>query len=168
MKLYGINELDWITPDWLFEWLDEQYNFELDAAASKENAKCSKYITQDTLFKDWNAKSIFLHLPAVRNIADWIRKAYKESQKGKVVVCILPVRTDTSWFHEYCTMSAEIMFLRGRMEATVDDIVVGKAKFPHMVVVFDGRDDKVDNGHIVRYVNCGTLKERHEKRNSFK
>lgn len=167
MKLYRFDEFDWITPDWLFEWLDWHYRFELDAAASKQNAKCSKYITQDALRKEWNANSIFLHIPSVRNIADWVRKAYRESQQGKVVACVLPVRTDTGWFHDYCTMASEILFLRGRMEATVDDIVVGKAGFPHMVVIFDGRDDKIFNGLKVSFVNCGTLRDRHENRNSL-
>ena len=162
MKVYKISEIDWATPQWLFKWLNERFHFELDAAASKENALCDKYITENTLSKDWNAKSIFIHFPHVKNIADWIRKAYRESEKDKVVVCLLPVRTDTAWFHEYCTLSSEIMFLRGRLDATIHKTTVGKAGFPHMIVVFDGRLERIDNGHKVRYVNTKAIRERYE------
>jgi phage N-6-adenine-methyltransferase len=69
----------------------------------------------------------------VPGIEDWIKKAYDESQKGCRVVCLLPARTDTRWFHNYCT-KGQIEFIKGRLK-----FVGAKdaAPFPSMVVVFE-------------------------------
>jgi hypothetical protein len=61
-----------------------------------------------------------------------VAKAYKTSLSGSVVVCLLPARTDTVWWHLYCA-KGEIRFLRGRLK-------FGEAKnsapFPSAIVVF--------------------------------
>lgn len=48
---------------------------------------------------------------------------------------LLPVRTDTKWFHDFIYGKAEIRFIRGRLK-------FGNSKnsvpFPSMVVVFRG------------------------------
>lgn len=36
---------DWETPQDLFDELDREFHFTLDAAASPSNAKCAKYYT---------------------------------------------------------------------------------------------------------------------------
>ncbi len=63
-----------------------------------------------------------------------MRKGYEESRDA-VVVMLLPARTDTRWFHDYC-VKGKITFLRGRLK-------FGAAKcpapFPSMVVEFDRR-----------------------------
>ena len=44
----------------------------------------------------------------------WIEKAYKESLKDStIVVCLVPARTNTNWWHTYC-MKGEIRFICGR------------------------------------------------------
>lgn len=47
------------TPQWLFDELDEVFHFDLDAAATPENAKCAKYYTKedDALKKSWGGRS---------------------------------------------------------------------------------------------------------------
>jgi len=72
--------------------------------------------------------------PYGRVIGDWMRKAYEESRKGATVVCLVPARTDTRWWHDYA-MKGEIRFIKGRLKfgnATVN------APFPNAVVVFRG------------------------------
>lgn len=70
---------------------------------------------------------------------DFVKKAYKESLKGCTVVCLLPARTDTEMYHEYC-MKGEIEFIRGRLHfGGCKD----PAPFPSMVVIFKG--NKSDN-----------------------
>ena len=46
---------EWETPQDLYNKLNDEFNFTLDPCATKENAKCSKYYTQedDGLSKDW-------------------------------------------------------------------------------------------------------------------
>ena len=46
---------DWGTPRELFETLDKEFHFTLDACANDKNHKCEKYYTieQDGLSKSW-------------------------------------------------------------------------------------------------------------------
>lgn len=48
---------EWATPDALFQELDDEFHFDLDACASDENHKCEKYFTiaDDGLSKNWGA-----------------------------------------------------------------------------------------------------------------
>ena len=156
MKMWKYGEKDLDTPMWLYDWLDWQYKFDLDAAASRINNKHYRYISQDALYKEWKGTSVFIHIPQVRSIGDWVRKAWQESSSEKTVVMLLPVRTDTAWFHEYCTMADTLIYLRGRLEAIHKTEPIGICGFPHMVVVFGGE------GHRVRYLNCGAIKEKYE------
>ena len=52
--------------------------------------------------------------PPYKDIKKWIIKAYNESIKhNSIIVCLIPARTNTSWWHEYC-MKGEIRFIKGR------------------------------------------------------
>lgn len=125
----------WETPQWLFDRLDEQFHFTLDAAADDYNHKCDEYFTEkdNALCKKW-VGVIFCNPPYGKQIGKWVKKAWEESQDGATVVMLIPARTDTSWFHDYCT-KGEITFIRKRVRfsgATVN------APFPSMIVVFNG------------------------------
>ena len=73
--------------------------------------------------------------PYGRNIKYWVEKAYKSSLSGATVVCLLPARTDTAWWHDYC-MKGKIEFIRGRLKFGNS---INSAPFPSAVVVFDGQ-----------------------------
>lgn len=128
---------DWETPPELFKELDEEFHFVLDVCATKKNAKCGAYYNRrdNGLKQNWmwsHGTSVFCNPPYGREIGRWVQKAYEESQKGVTVVCLLPARTDTRWFHEYC-QKGEIRFIKGRIK------FVGakhSAPFPSMIVVF--------------------------------
>lgn len=106
---------DWVTPNDFFRKLNDEFGFTLDVAASKENTKCQRYFTEedDGLLQDW--KGVCWMNPPYNNKKNWIIKAYKESQKGATVVCLVPARTNTNWWHDYC-MKGEIRFIRGRVK----------------------------------------------------
>jgi len=73
--------------------------------------------------------------PFGAQIGHWVRKAHAEAGNGATVVCLIPSRTDTSWWHE-CVKDAEVRFIRGRIK------FVGakhNAPFPAAVVIFRGR-----------------------------
>lgn len=138
--MYSSNTDNWGTPQWLFDELDKEWHFDVDVCASSENAKCPKYFSKEEngLAQDWSQfNNCWMNPPYGRQIGIWIEKAYNESQKGTNVVCLLPSRTDTRWFHEYC-LKGEIKFLKGRLK--FND---GKtpAPFPSMIVVFRGKDN---------------------------
>lgn len=48
----------WETPQELFEKLDGEFHFTLDACATHENAKCKRYFTErdNALVQDWGGK----------------------------------------------------------------------------------------------------------------
>lgn len=60
--MYSSKSDEWTTPDDFFKELDKEFNFNLDAAASDENHKCSNYFTmqQDGLTQKWGGVSSIL------------------------------------------------------------------------------------------------------------
>lgn len=70
--------------------------------------------------------------PYGRQIAVWVKKAYESAQNGATVVCLLPSRTDTAWFHDYC-VKGEVRFIRGRLKFGESK---NSAPFPSAVVIF--------------------------------
>lgn len=132
--LFSSKTSEWSTPDDLFLELESQYGpFNLDPCATPGNAKCLKFFTQvdDGLSLPWEGK-VFMNPPYGREIGKWVKKAYEESQKGSMVVCLLPARTDTRWFHDYC-LKGDIRFLKGRLKFGGQ---TNPAPFPSMIVVF--------------------------------
>lgn len=125
---------EWPTPQELFVGLDAEFKFTLDPCCTPETAKCRAFFTkkEDGLSRPWGSHTVFMNPPYGRGIGDWMRKAYEESQAGATVVCLVPSRTDTAWWHDYA-MKGEIRLLRGRLK-------FGEAKtnapFPSAVVVF--------------------------------
>lgn len=125
---------EWYTPLDFFQVLDAEFNFTLDPCCTHENAKCARHFTQadNGLAQDWGTETVFMNPPYGREIKDWMRKAYEASLAGAVVVCLVPARTDTAWWHDYA-IKGENRFLRGRLKfggATTS------APFPSAVVVF--------------------------------
>lgn len=131
--LFASKTCEWETPQDLFDKLNAKYQFELDVCATPENAKCPKYYTkeQDGLSQEWRGVC-WMNPPYGREIGKWMGKAYESSCSGATVVCLVPARTDTAWWHEYA-MKGEISFMRGRLK-------FGRAKnsapFPSAIVVF--------------------------------
>lgn len=129
------NSSEWSTPQWLFDKYNDVYKFNLDVCATPENAKCSKYYTKDDngLIQSWHG-NCWMNPPYGREITKWVEKAYTESlNNGVLVICLLPARTDTKWFHEYCTRG-NINFLKGRLKF---GNATNSAPFPSMIVQFD-------------------------------
>lgn len=135
---------NWATPQDFFDNLNEEFHFTLDPCANEENHKCDLFYTkeQDGLTKDWGGHVVFCNPPYGKEIADWVRYSYEQSQKpNTTVVMLIPARTDTRYFHDYIYGKAEIRFIKGRLkfgDATTS------APFPSMVVVYrknNWRDD---------------------------
>ena len=138
--MFTSNSHEWETPQYLFDGLNDQYHFTLDPCATAENAKCKKFYTKedDGLSKDWNEERPFVNPPYGREVGKWIKKA-SEIQEG-LVVCLLPARTDTRYFHDYIydretgIWKAEVRLLKGRLKFGGGE---NSAPFPSMIVVFD-------------------------------
>ena len=133
--------VDWETPAQLYAFLDREFHFTLDVAASIDSAKCERFFTPESsaLLQDWVIQSgggaCWMNPPYGRKIGEWIRKAVEEWKRGATVVILVPARTDTSWWHDYC-MLGEIRFLRGRLR--FDNGRRGRCPFPSAIVVLRG------------------------------
>lgn len=158
------------TPQDFFDKLNARYHFTLDPCATAKSAKCKLFYTKRTngLGKDWGVHRVFMNPPYgnpehpcrpkcskkkcverghhirryVPGIADWVEKAATSAQAGALVVCLLPARTDTAWWHEYIwdeelnrpRQGVEIEYVKGRLKFGALD---GPAPFPNVVVVFN-------------------------------
>lgn len=129
---------EWETPQDLFDKLNEEFNFTLDPCATKENAKCKKYYTiaEDGLSQTWRGERVFMNPPYGREIGKWIRKAFEENRDNNVlVVCLIPSRTDTRYWHDYIfdVDEVDIRFLKGRLKFGEG---VNSAPFPSAIVIY--------------------------------
>ncbi len=126
---------DWSTPQEFFDRLNRIFRFTLDPCASLSNAKCERYFTreEDGLSKNWNGERVFMNPPYGREIGDWVKKA---SEAKALVVCLVPARTDTRWWHDYVVQGGgSVTFLRGRLKFGGSQ---SSAPFPSAVVIFTG------------------------------
>ena len=101
--------------------------------ATDDNAKCAKYYTEemDGLSQEWRGVC-WMNPPYGRTIGKWMKKAYESSLEGATVVCLVPARTDTNWWHDYA-MKGDIEFIKGRLKFGGSK---NSAPFPSAVVVF--------------------------------
>lgn len=137
---------DWETPQELFDSLDVEFDFELDAFASDTNAKCKNYFTEgDDAFKqDWTKyRSIYINPPYTSRVQDKVLKKVMDTINhpdwSGVIVLLLPARTDTKRWHDYIFNKADdIRFLRGRLKFEVDGVPKGSSTFPSAVIVYRG------------------------------
>jgi len=123
------------TPQKLFDELNSEFDFTLDPCALPHTAKCDRFFTQevDGLVQDWSGDRVFMNPPYSQpNLPMWIRKAYNESLRGALVVCLVPSATSTAWWHDYA-MKGEIRFIRGRIRF---DGANGTAPFSSALVIF--------------------------------
>jgi phage N-6-adenine-methyltransferase len=139
---FSSTKQEWTTPDGLFHKLQDEFKFQVDLAADASNTKCEKYFDEaaNGLLQQWLG-TCWLNPPYGNKkykMVDWIKKAYASSQDGSCkVVMLIPARTNTKWWHEYCMNAQEIKFICGRPK-------FGGAKhglpWPLAIVVF-GRHD---------------------------
>lgn len=124
----------WATPQDFFDKLHAVFKFDTDVCALPDNAKCARFFSpeQDGLKQEWHGVC-WMNPPYGREIGAWVEKAYNSAKaNGATVVCLLPARVDTRWWHDYCA-KGEVHFVRGRLKF---GNAVNSAPFPCAVVVF--------------------------------
>ena len=120
------------TPKRLYEKLNNEFHFDDDPCPLSDNGI-------DGLLRKWG-KVVYLNPPYGKPLPKWINKAWGESECGSTVVCLLPARTDTKWFHEYCLKAAEIRFIERRL--TFDNSI-HNSPFPSIIVIFKHGNSKL-------------------------
>ena len=136
--LFSSKKGDWRTPPELFNLLNDEFRFTCDLAASDDNTPVSdNYFTEEhSAFAHHWYGTCYCNPPYGRGVGLWIEKALREAMAGRATtVMLLPVRTDTRWFHEYIWpyRQVEVRFLKGRLKFVG---APASAPFPSMVVIF--------------------------------
>jgi phage N-6-adenine-methyltransferase len=114
----------WSTPDHVYSTLDAEFGFTFDP--------CPLRSPEDGAKIKWTGR-VFCN-PPYSAIRRFIEKGLFHLAQGdcEVLVYLIPARTDTAWFHDYCA-EAEIRFIRGRLKFGGSK---NSAPFPSMLVVF--------------------------------
>ena len=153
----------WSTPRAFFLILDAEFRFDLDVAASEDNAMCPEFYSEefDALRRDWSAygrrpPTCWCN-PPYSKCAEFVAKAAEEARKGVTTVMLIPSRTDTRYWHAHIwdqekhqpRPGVEVRFLKGRLK-----FGDGKhsAPFPSVVLVF--RPVSPDNARAVNGCNA--------------
>jgi hypothetical protein len=113
----------WRTPKAVFQTLDAEFNFDFDP--------CPPNPTFNGLEISWG-HSNFVNPPYGNQIGLWLKKAFEERRQNKLSVFLIPSRTDTRWWHEYCMKANEIRFIKGRLKF---DDQPNPAPFPSAIIV---------------------------------
>lgn len=125
----------WATPDWLYDSLNDEFNFDFDP--------CPLNADFDGLKIEWG-NSNFVNPPYNKiDKPKFIQKAYDEWKKGKTCVLLIPAATGTKQFHDLILPNAEIRFMRGRIAfkgyGKNGYTETTKGKHDSMIVIFDKR-----------------------------
>lgn len=128
----------WSTPQYLFDELNQEFGFTVDVCAEEWNHKCPVYFSpdQDGLQQLWTG-TCWMNPPYGKEISKWVEKAYLAACQGTTVVCLVPARTETAWFQDYC-LKGEVRFVRGRIHYTDPKGKSGRPRFGNAVVIFRG------------------------------
>lgn len=125
--MFSSASVDWKTPESTYLGLDAEFRFTMDLCPLEGEFGG----LGNGLAIEWTG-SVFVNPPYGRHIGDWVKKGWESAKLGAVVVMLLPARTDTRWWHDYC-MRGEIRFIRGRLKFSG---ARWNAPFPSAVVVF--------------------------------
>lgn len=93
----------WQTPLWLFDALDIEFGFWLDAAASAKNALCAHWLTEadNALNAEWKSHGAIWCNPPYSNIRPWVDKAAEQCiQQRQPVVMLVPEDMSVGWFSQ--------------------------------------------------------------------
>ncbi len=129
-------DMTWATPQKWFDYLNLEFKFTLDPCCVAQTAKCKKYFTpeSDGLKQSWAAERVFMNPPYGKEIPKWMKKAYESARdEGALVVCLVPARVDTEWWHRYAAKATDIRFPIGRLKFAGAEHA---APFPVAIVIF--------------------------------
>lgn len=138
----------WGTPAYLYDGLNEEFGFRLDAAANSANSKCLNFIAEESdAFKvEWQdpvgalfnkAGSVFLNPPysqSAGGLINWVERAYQQSQKHNMAVaCVVPGDTSTKYRKFAMRYGSEIRDLDHRVRFMG---AVGSPPWPTAIFIF--------------------------------
>lgn len=142
IKLFESARHNHETPRNLFNKLDAMYHFDWDLAASPDNSLCFQYYTEqdNALIQDWSGKRGFINPPfgdGRYGLHKWVRKAYEEGSKPDTLIAIImPARTNTNYWHNFCMISDTVYFIHGKPKFGKEGEMKFGLPWPLAIVVF--------------------------------
>ena len=134
---------NWRTPPEIYDPLNDEFHFDLDAAADATNTKCQSFLTDALSSGDWPGDRVWCNPPYGRMLDPFVRRCCAESRKGKLVVALIPMRVRAAWWHESVIGKArEVRCIRKRPRFIRPDGVQPKltGTVDSCLVIWDGRD----------------------------
>lgn len=122
--LFSSASQHWATPAAVYDALHAEFDFTLDPCPLGG---------EGGLEMSWAGQRVYCNPPYGRGVNRWLDKA----KEAALAVFLLPARTDTRWWHDYCMKADEIRFLRGRLRF---GNATENAPLPSAVVVFRGAE----------------------------
>jgi phage N-6-adenine-methyltransferase len=130
---------EWQTPQWLFDELNKEFNFDIDLCATSENRKCKRFY-QDYLCNienniGWNEPEgiCFMNPPYSRpsknnpGINAFIEKAWADSRYCKIV-CLVKCDPSTKWWATFWEYDVKKWINTGLTEDPGGNTVYSKKK----------------------------------------
>ena len=142
----------WDTPQNVTDDLATVFDWDCDVCAERPNV-CDFYYDeeQDGLNHNWLGLC-WMNPPYGREIKKWMEKArlsgfgmkFKpplcyETKTVTAVVCLVPARTDTQWWHDNVKFASQVVFVKGRLKF---GDATNSAPFPSAFVVFGDISDR--------------------------
>lgn len=144
-QLFSSKEQAYKTPSFLYDRLNNEFRFTLDAAASGDNNLCDNYFTKETngLTQSWRDQVVFCN-PPYNDQDSFIKKAFQEYQDNYVTsVLLIPSRTEKRiWYDVIAPNATQIRFIKGRLKFSGSK---DAAPFPSAIIIFSNRiyDERV-------------------------
>ena len=153
--LYSSDKWEYETPDDIFNFLDDLFNFQIDCAATEDNTKCKRFISPEMNALDiktsWKPHKgrFWLNPPWGReytkatghSLDDWLRRAYMEYLAGNEGVVLVSARVDTKWWHDYAKFAPYIWFPKGRISFLFDGEVMNQPNFGSAFLIYTNKLD---------------------------
>lgn len=163
-RTVNVDKKLWSTPQSFYDRVDSVYHFTLDVCSEPSTAKHENYFTEedDALIQDWEQNICWGNFPYgnpefpckpkcvkkrcverehhndiyIPGLRDWVEKAWRASLNGATVVGLLPVATDTRYFHDYVMQAETIVLIDGRIKFEYKGEVQGTPDFASMLAIW--------------------------------
>jgi hypothetical protein len=115
--------VDWLTPAWIFDALDVQFDVDPAASASPHSTVPMSYqgvrhIGSGGADNPWPVEAlVWLNPPYGKECEAFMQRMLQHHQDGGAGLALLPARTDTRWWHDGPGKmhAAWFLFLKGRV-----------------------------------------------------
>ena len=149
------------TPSWVFDPLNDVFNFKLDAAAAKENTLAPKYYTkaEDALTCDWLSPSFCNPPYSSGSYGPFLEHAADQWVMRDVESCLLvPATLETKHYDPVWEFARYLIIPRKRISYLLPDGTVAKGNsFLSAVVVFTDRTFYDNSYEMSRLVEVGRV-----------